>query len=241
MRYSEREYKDFNSCSFRKTKEIFGGLSNMASGFPLMVNGLKILTSEALYQACRYPHLPEVQEVIIAQKSPMTAKMKSKSYYAKSRSDWDNVRIKVMRWCLRVKLAQNFQKFGLLLESTGTNPIVEDSKRDSFWGAKKFHDGTFRGVNALGRLLMELRQEYCSMNRYKLLYVTPLKIDNFNLLGEPIQIIDERFNFIELFVKNWNANEAGFLELFSQLSGFIAQHNTGAQLDKYTRPPLFFL
>ena len=48
-----------------KTKETFGGLSNMASGFPLQINGVRILTSEALYQACRFPHMPEVQREII--------------------------------------------------------------------------------------------------------------------------------------------------------------------------------
>ena len=36
-----------------KTKEVFGGLSNMASGYPLQINGVCILTTEALYQACR--------------------------------------------------------------------------------------------------------------------------------------------------------------------------------------------
>lgn len=38
-----------------KTKEDFGGLSNMASGYPLQINGVRILITEALYQACRFP------------------------------------------------------------------------------------------------------------------------------------------------------------------------------------------
>ena len=70
-----RTYDRPESVVFLKTKDAFGGLSNMASGFPLSVNGIHIRTCEALYQACRFPHLPEVQELIIAQKSPMTAKM----------------------------------------------------------------------------------------------------------------------------------------------------------------------
>ena len=73
----ERKYDRASSVVFRKTDEPFGGLSNMASGFPLSLNGSRILTSEALYQACRFPHRPEVQRLIIEQKSPMTAKMKS--------------------------------------------------------------------------------------------------------------------------------------------------------------------
>lgn len=73
-----RIYK-FNECiSFRKTSEKYGGLSNMASGYPIVINGIYIKSSEALYQAMRFPHLPEVQMIIINESSPMTAKMKSK-------------------------------------------------------------------------------------------------------------------------------------------------------------------
>src|SRR5436309_5954032 len=96
-----RTYKRAECAVFSKTKEEFGGLSNMAGGYPLCVNGVRILTSEALYQACRFPHRPEVQRLIIAQKSPMTAKMKSKPHREDSRPDWDEVRVLIMRWCLR--------------------------------------------------------------------------------------------------------------------------------------------
>src|SRR5438105_2891921 len=77
-----REYARKGSAVFCKTDEEFGGLSNMAAGFPLVVNGVPIRTSEALYQACRFPHLSDVQRLIIDQKSPMTAKMKSKPHRA---------------------------------------------------------------------------------------------------------------------------------------------------------------
>ena len=53
-----RTYDRANSAIFLKTREKHGGLSNMAGGFPLVVNGTEIRTSEALYQACRFPHLP---------------------------------------------------------------------------------------------------------------------------------------------------------------------------------------
>jgi len=70
-----RTYDRASSIVFLKTDAPFGGLSNMAGGFPLWVNGIRALTSEALYQACRFPHLPEVQSLIIEQKSPMAAKI----------------------------------------------------------------------------------------------------------------------------------------------------------------------
>lgn len=63
---------------FWKTADRFGSLSNMASGFPLLINGILIQSNEALYQAMRYPFHPEIQQEIIEQPSPMSAKMKAK-------------------------------------------------------------------------------------------------------------------------------------------------------------------
>jgi putative DNA methylase len=184
-----RTYDPAEAAVFCKTTEQFGGLSNMAGGFPLRVNGVNILTSEALYQACRFPHLPEVQRLIIDQKSPMTAKMKSKPYRDQSRPDWDSIRVRIMRWCLRVKLAQNWTTFGDLLRSTDDLPIVELSKKDDFWGAKPQQDGTLVGMNVLGRLLMELREQLKRATGDDLKRVEPVPIDDFLLYGKPIGVV----------------------------------------------------
>ncbi len=155
-----RIYDPAKSAVFLKTNERFGGLSNMAPGFAVVVNGVRIRTSEALYQACRFPHLPHVQRLIISEHSPMTAKMRGKPYASQTRPDWDRVRVGLMRWCLRVKLNQNPSKFSSLLRSTGDLPIVEKkTRRSDFWGAKLADDGSLVGMNVLGRLLMELRAE----------------------------------------------------------------------------------
>lgn len=177
-----------------KTKENFGGLSNMASGYPLQINGIRILTTEALYQACRFPHMPEVQREIIGQHSPMTAKMKSKPHRKDSRPDWDDVRYKVMRWCLRVKLAQNYEEFGRLLLATGNRPIVEQSRKDDYWGAKLADEAgyTLIGQNVLGRLLMELREKLRGDVEGVLKTVPPLGIPDFLLLGRPIEPVIAR-------------------------------------------------
>jgi ribA/ribD-fused uncharacterized protein len=176
-----------------KTKDAFGGLSNMASGYPLQVNEVRILTTEALYQACRFPHLPEVQSMILAESSPMTAKMRSKPYRAQTRPDWDEIRFKVMRWCLRVKLAQNFDEFGRLLLATREKQIVEQSRKDDYWGAKLSADGeTLVGQNVLGRLLMELRERLLQEGADSFKVVEPLPVQNFALLGRPIQTVCAR-------------------------------------------------
>ena len=194
--YRMQEYRRDESVVFLKTKEKYGGLSNMAGGFPLQVNGIPIRTTEALYQACRFPHRPEVQRRIIEQQSPMSAKMKSKPYRADSRPDWeqDKVRVKVMRWCLQVKLAQNWEKFGQLLRETGDWHIVEQSRKDDFWGAKPIDDQTLLGANVLGRLLKELRgkllaaadpEQFETLRR-----VEPLPIKDFLLYGRQIEAIN---------------------------------------------------
>lgn len=174
-----------------KTKEHFGGLSNMASGYPLHINGVRIHTTEALYQACRFPHLPEVQREIIGQHSPMTAKIKSKSHRKDSRPDWDEVRYKVMRWCLRVKLAQNYEEFGQLLLATHNRPIVEQSRKDDYWGAKLANEAgdTLIGQNVLGRLLMELREKLKDDTQGALKVVPPLGIPDFLLFGKSIETV----------------------------------------------------
>lgn len=185
-----RSYERSQSVVFHKTKEEFGGLSNMAAGFPLCVNGVNIRTSEALYQACRFPHLPDIQRKIVDEKSPMTAKMVSKQYRSQTRGDWNDIRVSVMRWCLRVKLAQNWNEFTRVIQSTKDLPIVEFSRKDPFWGAKAEKNGDILvGMNVLGRLLMELRQEVLSKPKSELLQVEPMSIDDFLMFGEQIQPI----------------------------------------------------
>lgn len=172
---------------FRKTKEEFGGLSNMAGGYPVEVNGIIFHTIEALYQCCRFPNLPDVQKLIASEKSPVAAKMKRNPYIMKTRSDWPDVRIQVMEWCLMVKLAQNWEKFSSLLISTGNKIIVEDSPRDYFWGAKPQGKHKLVGNNALGQLLMILRQWVTIYHYEHLRDVRPPNIDNFYLFGHPVQ------------------------------------------------------
>lgn len=155
---SIRIYNRNDSIVFFKTKDDFGGLSNMASGFPVFINDTKILTVEALYQACRYPYSPEIQKRIIEAKSPMTAKMISKSNLDLCRSDWMQIRIPIMRWCLRIKLSEHWKSFGNLLLDSQDKPIVELSFKDDFWGAKPTGELDLVGMNVLGRLLMEARE-----------------------------------------------------------------------------------
>jgi hypothetical protein len=95
-----------------------------------------------------------------------------------------------MRWCLRVKLAQNWTTFGDLLRSTDDLPLVEFSRKDAFWGAKPQEDRTLVGMNVLGRLLMQLREELQSATSEHLRRVEPIPISDFLLDERPIGVID---------------------------------------------------
>ncbi|MDE9451477.1 NADAR family protein [Aliiroseovarius sp. Z3] len=179
-----RHYEPSQSAVFFKTRERFGALSNMASGFPLTIGNVQIRSSEALYQSLRYPENPEYQKEILAEASAMTAKMKSKKYYAHSRADWMSVRVPIMRWCLRVKLVQNYELFSEALLSTGSLAIVEKKvRREDFWGAKLQADGSFVGRNVLGRLLMELREEVKAGLLFQETVIESPNISNLILLG----------------------------------------------------------
>ncbi|WP_297439225.1 NADAR family protein [uncultured Clostridium sp.] len=170
-----RIYKETESIVFMKTNEAFGGLSNMAPLYPIVINGIEIATSEALYQAFRFTDVSNVQRLIIREKNPMTAKQISRNYDSYTRSDWDLIRVNVMRWCLRAKLMCNFNKFRSLLLSTGEKSIVEKSYKDNFWGATPNDKGELIGENVLGRLLMELREQCKLMTGKEIL--RPLNIE----------------------------------------------------------------
>jgi ribA/ribD-fused uncharacterized protein len=185
MKISERTYNKNEVLTFSKTTGKFGGLSNMAAGYSLFVNETNIANSEILYQACRFPLFPIIQEEIISQTNPMDAKEISRKYNQFTRQDWETVKFDVMRWCLQIKLIQNFEKFSELLLSTEDNIIVEYSTKDCTWGAMPVGTDTIRGKNALGRLLMEIREVHLKSSE-ELEYVKPLNIPAFLLFDNPI-------------------------------------------------------
>lgn len=185
MKISERTYNKKEVITFSKITGEFGGLSNMASGYSLFVNEINIANTEILYQVCRFPLFPKIQKEIISQSNPMEAKKISRKYIQYSRQDWDLVKFDVMRWCLQIKLLQNFEKFSKLLIKTDDTPIVEFSMKDSVWGATPISKDLLKGKNALGRLLMEIREIYVK-NSIEMEFINPLNIPAFLLFDLPI-------------------------------------------------------
>ncbi|KHJ36799.1 swarming motility protein YbiA [Pedobacter glucosidilyticus] len=188
MKINDKIYDIKESVVFSKTTGQFGGLSNMAAGYSLFVNEVNIANSEILYQCCRFPLFPKLQQDIIAIENPMEAKTIARKHDNYSRQDWEDIKVDMMRWCLRVKLVQNFDKFSKLLKETENKAIVEYSAKDSFWGAMPTEKGKLQGKNVLGRLLMELRETVVKQND-KIESVSPLTIPAFLLFNFPIEAV----------------------------------------------------
>ena len=182
---SKRIYEQKNVVSFSRVNGKFGGLSNMSSDYPLFVNEVQVRSVEALYQACKFPLFPQIQDRILRQRSAMMAKQVSRQYNAFVRQDWEKVKFDVMYWCLQIKLLQNKTGFASILRETGVKTIVEYSSKDEIWGAKSIGNGLLEGINAQGRLLMKLRENYILKGVLPRV-IHPLNITGFLLLGHPV-------------------------------------------------------
>jgi len=189
--YLVRRYHKDNCVGFRRTAETYGALSNMAPSFSIKIDSTLVRTSEALFQALRFPDYPEIQNKVITQISPITAKLQSRRYINYTRGDWLNCRFKIMKFCIEVKLFQNWNKFYNVLLSTKCLPIVEISPPGTVWGASLNGD-YYEGVNALGRLLMQLREDYV-INKKPPELIIP-EIDKFKFLGREIVHSSISFN-----------------------------------------------
>ena len=181
MALSIRKYKKNECISFKSTKGHYGALSNMAPKFPIIINGTRLRTTEALYQALRFPNYPEIQREIIQYASPISAKKYGRTHIEKTRTDWNKYRFQIMKFCIEIKLHQNYDTFSQMLLATKKLPIVEYTDKDKVWGASLEGD-YYVGTNALGRLLMELREKVKS----ETFEFTIPEIENFRFLNQDI-------------------------------------------------------
>lgn len=135
------------------TKNYFAEFSNFTpSEFTL--NDKTWRTVEHYFQAMKFEGT-ENEEFIRNLQKPGQAKKWGRQLPL--RSDWEDIKIEVMKKALHAKFTQNQPMLEVLL-STGDRKIVEESKFDSYWGCGPHRDG----VNMLGKLIMELRSEVCN-------------------------------------------------------------------------------
>lgn len=164
-----RNYEVSSAAIFRFTKGDLAALTNFTPGMELMVpteaGEVRIDSSETLYQIQKFKDHPEIQEQVLKnawahEKPARGGKDTAIANKASVSEDWQEGRsIQSMRYTLRMKLAQHREAVIKALDKTGNLPIVEHSSKNSFWGAKPDGPGTLRGMNVLGRLWMEIREE----------------------------------------------------------------------------------
>ena len=135
-------------------EQDFYVLSNFSS-FTLTWKGLRFDTSEAAYHWEKFATVaPSIATKIIFATSAHEAFKIAEANKHLRRSDWDDVKVEIMRNILRTKVEQHEYVRRKLIE-TGDRELVEDSWRDDFWGWGPDKNG----LNMLGKLWMEIRSE----------------------------------------------------------------------------------
>ncbi len=137
------------------------------SAFALFWKGRLFPTSEHTYQWEKFDYVGVGELAGWAPRSPLRVKTSievsrsaheaykiAESHAAVRRTDWNEVRVDIMRSILRAKTHQH-EYVARKLEETGDREIIENSWRDAFWGWGPNRDGQ----NMLGKLWMEIRAE----------------------------------------------------------------------------------
>ena len=110
--YPVRNWKLTESAWFRRTKDPLGDLSNFAVGMPIRIQGFEVQSSEHLYQAMRFPHLPDVQLQILDADTPIVEFSTRDSFWGAG-PEWDGSETLVGRnvlGCLLTELRTEFHK-----------------------------------------------------------------------------------------------------------------------------------
>jgi ribA/ribD-fused uncharacterized protein len=138
--------------TFSSTRHAHGEFSNFAS-YPIDLDGLRWSTAEHYFQAQKFAGTPHA-EAIRQERSPMIAARMGRSRARPLRADWESVKDEVMLRAVRAKFTQHADLAALLL-ATGDALIVEQTRRDRYWG----DGGDGSGANRLGQILMGVRDE----------------------------------------------------------------------------------
>ncbi|MGG5325603.1 hypothetical protein IGJ83_003185 [Enterococcus pernyi] len=147
--------------STEETIDSFRGdfyyLSNF-SNYPITYEGITYKNNEAAFQAAKLATNQTIDpKTKFTRKdfSEMTGKeAKEAGKRVALRSDWENIKLQVMKDICKAKFTQN-QSLKEKLLQTGHTPLVEkNSWGDTFWGVSNKN-----GENHLGKILMEIRTE----------------------------------------------------------------------------------
>ena len=137
---------------FYKVNDDYGFMSNFAP-YPFSDGSKNWPTSEHYFQAQKFL-VPLIQEKIRQIVSPMDAALEGRNRQNPLRTDWEEVKYKVMLQALRMKFSQN-PEIAKGLVATGDAILIEHTRNDNYWA----DGGDGSGKNKLGLLLMQVREE----------------------------------------------------------------------------------
>lgn len=125
----------------------------LSNFYPIHIDfeGIIYQDVESAYQAAKTLD-PNEREIIARSVTPGQAK--SIGRRVKLRPNWDEIKIDIMRKLLRQKFSYASLRWSLI-ETKGSELIEGNDWGDNFWG-----DTNGNGQNWLGKILMELREEF---------------------------------------------------------------------------------
>ena len=132
-------------------------LSNFSYS-PFIYKDIFYPTVEHYFQAQKSMILSERQAIAAA---PTPGKAKHMGRNVKLRTDWEFVKLRIMKYALNEKFS-NYSDLKAKLLETGNEELVEGNWwHDNFWGDCSCPKcKNIAGKNNLGKLLMMLRDEY---------------------------------------------------------------------------------
>jgi len=126
------------------------------AAFQVEYDGVLFSTSEHAYQATKFKKTnSKTYELVKQSRSAHDAQKIANENKNKVDPEWNKYKMSIMKDILRNKIEQHPYVLKKLIQS-GNREIIEDSWRDPTWGWGKNKDGK----NLLGKLWMELREEY---------------------------------------------------------------------------------
>lgn len=132
----------------------YGVFSNFLKKHPIEIKGKVWPSSEHYYQAQKFVGT-EHEEFVRLVKTPREAADMGRERNRPLRTDWDEIKNDVMREAIYAKFTQYSYLKDILLAS-GNDEIVEHTTNDNYWA----DGGDGSGQNWLGKLLMELRENF---------------------------------------------------------------------------------
>lgn len=121
---------------------------------------VRIYLAEIGYNSVEHAYVSSKSDALYwklfcADENVTASEVKKRGRLIEIRSDWHDIKIDVMKECLRQKFNQEPYRSKLL--ATGTESIQEGNWwNDKFWGVCL---KTNKGQNNLGKLIMEIRNE----------------------------------------------------------------------------------